>query len=325
MKKLSIYVSVIFCFAILLQGCGIKTNKELKGLIENSIANCDYGDDKGYKHSYGWQIQNCKDNEIKKASEWVAKNPLSEVLPTLAVYMNDENDKKASTGVYLMNRVLWDRAVGPVGFNELADNPALIDDKTAKHFIESVKKYGNENWFQYATAAVTHIAVIKGVDTELLALADTAKPESRLKKDVYVNLLKYGRDKHFDRIKELGKSSNPQDILLSIGAAENFRDDRNISDGHLSAYCSFVQEYLGYEKDFVASQAGAGLSRLCKGDFIDKSLDNIEKRIKESGGKKIDGQFKYSLTYITCPPSGRITEEQCKRKDDLLKKFDALK
>jgi hypothetical protein len=326
MKKIHkpMYVfALILVSLFVFSNCGIKTNSDLVKLIDASIQNCDYGDDKGYKHSYGWDIKNCKSGEIAKAKEWVVKAPLSDSLPTLAVLMNDANDKKASTAVYLLNYVYWNKGHMGSTFDELAGNPALIDKKVAAEMVKAAKKYGAESWFQYALAPITHITVIMGVENDLFLLADAAKPGSHLRNDVYVNALRYGRARLFSRIKELGKSSDPADVQTAVGGARNFGKDATPEE--YENYCAWAQDFINYEKDYIASNAAAGVSLYCKGNYLDKAMDYIDKKIKASGGKKFDGSDRYILTYINCQQDGRGTEEQCKRRDDLLKAFDALK
>ncbi len=322
-RKSAVALALTFLGLLVFASCGIKTNSELARLIDASMQNCDYGDSAGHKHSYGWDIKNCKNDEIGKAKEWVTKASLKDSLPTLSVMMNHKNDKKASTAVYLLNYLYWNKGHMGSTFDELAANPALIDKKIAVEFVKAAKKYGAESWFQYALAPVTHISVIMGVEAEILALADAAKPGSHLKNDVYVNALRYGRPRLFPRIMQLGKSSDAADVETAVGGARTF--GKNPTPEEYEQYCSWVQEFINHDKEHIASSAAAGVSLFCRGDSLDRAMDLVEKKIKASGGKKLDGSNRFILTYINCQQDGRGTEEQCKRRDALLKAFDALK
>ena len=314
-SRLVILLAVTAC----LVKCGISTNSELVSLMDATVKNCDFGDKDGSTNNYGWKIEACKNDELKKAQKFVVEKSLKDTLPTLTVALGDKDQKKASLSVYLINKVAWDK-----GFKELAQNPQLISDKVAKKLIENFKAQSDKSWIQYGVKGITHVGVIKGLSSDLFAIADSAKPGSHVKHGIYANSLLYGRLNLLPKLQALAKSQNSQDQFTAIGSVDSLRE--GITDAEKDAVCKWLAtDNLSHTDEFVTAEVTARIASYCKGEFLDKSLDLIDKKIKDAKGKKIHGSYKYGLIWITCPPSGRGTQDQCKRKDALLKKYEALK
>jgi len=313
MKK--ILVVAIF-FTVFLIQCGVPKNSTMVKMMDATLANCDFGDSQGYTYDYGWKIEKCKNDEVKKLKEYVEKNPIDKVFPTLAIMLGDKNAKMASLVVYLFNDSSMSKK-----YKEISKNPKLISDKVAKLFVVNLKKYADKSWIQYAIGGIANIAIIKGLDNEIFAIADAEKPDSKIKSRVYSTAMTFGRFRVFDRIKKLGKSKNSTEQRTAIRAVESMRD--GITKVEEKTICDWLlKNHLNYKDDSLNAEAASTAAMFCRGDGVDTILNLVEKRIKDSGGKSIESSYRWALNYIG---KSHATEKQYERKEKLSKELEKLK
>ncbi|MEM7181810.1 MAG: hypothetical protein AAF518_12915 [Spirochaetota bacterium] len=295
---------------------GIKTNPELLKLIKSIPKNCDLGDSKGYTNNYGWKIEKCKNDEAKKAKEWLKTQGIAKALPTLAVTLGDKDTKVAATTVYLFNG-LESQVV------KISKDPKLVSGKVAKALITNLKKISANRWAQFSVRTVTRVATIKGLNKEIIAVAEPLDDKSPIKSSIYHNLVYFGRLKDFSTLKEVAKKDNSlsRTAIRAVGVLSR------PTDGERKQVCEWWQSFLGDADVYKSAAAAAQMGRICKGEFLDKTMDEVEKRFAaKAEGKKFPGDYTWAVNYISCKktiltPNPRGTTEQCARKEELKAKI----
>lgn len=309
----------VFIMAAITTACGIKTEPELKNLLKATVKNCDFGDGGGYKHDYGWKIEKCTGEETKKTSAWIKKNGVARSIPTLVSALGERDDKMASTAVYHFN---WD-----IGLQEgpIAKDPNLLPDKVSRLMITNFKQRLSETWIQYAARPVTRLAVIKGLDSEIIAIASSLPDTSPIKHSIYANLMVYGGMKNYETLKALTNSSNNTIALAGIRGPSSLIA---MDEPAKSILCPWWETFLTSADPYKSAASAAQLGNYCSGKSIDAMFDTIEKRLSAiKDVKKLEADFIWAVRFLSCEKNllnstVRGNEVQCKRKQALKKIFD---
>lgn len=296
-------------FLILSTNCGIKTDKELMKELEAIRSNCDLGD----KTKHGWKIEGCKNNEVEKTKKSIKEKGVANSLPTLVVAFSDNENEMAIIATYFFN---W--SIGHnFDFQKISKNPELIETKVAKELIQGFKKRKEEKYTMYAVRTLANVAMIKNLQKEYWELVDSYPKDDFRTGSFYSAAVQYGRLQVLDRIKTRAKEGKSFDQLQMISATGIIQ---NLTDDEKATLCPWWGEYLGAENRSTAKSAARNIVFKCSGDIVDSALTEVEKRIKELPYKD-SKDFRFSVNLSRCD-SPRLTEEQCKKADELKAKLE---
>jgi hypothetical protein len=280
-----------------------KTDKELIASIDAIIANCDVD------LRYG-SLKNCKNNEKQSYDKLSKAKGPALVIPALAAKWAGADAKTSAAVAGLMYEAKND-------FSAISKNPESIPDAAVDSLIDSLSKEKEYRAF-YATQLITNLATLKKKEAALYKAVES-HPEVAIQTEAFGNLMKYGRLRVFDKIKQLAESA-PEKYVRSaaLHAPQNMY---KYTDEETNAVCPWAKGYLENAESSVASNAAKVLVLRCKGPYIDAVLDKAEALQKEN---KLKGSpyvgaltnFTFSCgTFLGSGPTG--TEAQCKRKEAL--------
>lgn len=283
----------------------IPVDSELMGLIEAASKNCDVD----IRYAF---VQNCKSGEDGKIEKIIGEKKVTPLLGTFTVALGSKDEKIKAVACKFLYRHYRDN------ISQLGDNSDKIPVNVVEAFIKNVGD-SKEYVSFYVAELASHLAMMKGLDAPLYAML-AAHPQEYTRLEGYRQLMRFGRLKAFDKVKELAKGADKKIAAAAMEAPGNMY---NMTDPEKEQICPWAQGYLASDDDNMAFTA-AKIMNACRGKFIDAMLDEAEKRAKEG---KLKTPYSSALTSFTfsctsmfgSPPTG--TPEQCKRRDDLVKKI----
>ncbi len=306
MKRVVVLVTV-FVLSVSVMQCKdrVPVDGEIMDAIKAAASNCNVD----MRYAF---VRNCTGSEDVKLSDIISNKTVPASLGTISVALNDPDEKIRVVACKLLYREVRDN-ISTIEKNADKITPAVVENLlkgTAK-----IKGYVA----MYAAEAVTHIAIMKGHEMGLYRMLKE-HPQEVVRVHGYSNLMRFGRLKVFDIIKELAKSSDPGMVLAALDAPRNMY---KYTDEEKKVICPWALTYLGNDDPQIAFRAGATLN-ICAGKFIDAVLDECAKRANKG---ELKPPFSYVLTNFTfsckemfgTPPTG--TKEQCARRDALKKKI----
>lgn len=314
MKKIFL---MTLCLSIL-SACGIKTDADIMKVIKAIPQNCDLGDKQGKKYNYGWKIENCKNQELKTAESLIKSKGLAGSIPSLVAAFADKDEKISAVATFFFNRHIGHS----YNMKDIAANPALIKDSVAKKFLAAYKERLGEDYTQYATTALTHISMIKGLDSDFIAMVKGLPQNHRKRTSLYANMMKYGRLRVWPTIQELAKTGQERDLYTAVRASSSMRD---ITEDERAKLCPWLKTHLDADKLYIAGEAAARIAATCRGDYYDLVMNETEKKIK-SDKKKASEKYIWAIRYIPCSKyqKNKASDAQCKRAEKLKKKLEKM-
>jgi hypothetical protein len=153
-----------------------------------------------------------------------------------------------------------------------------VNPAAARRLIEAWSKLPRYQANQSITGVV-HAAMLSGDDEVAAALyqAVEAHPEAN-KASAYEALLAHGRLRAFPKVQELSKSD---DDKIVVAALTSWRNMYSATDEEKAQICPWITSFLGDPRVDVFEAAGYGAVR-CRGEVLDKLLDEGERRLSES-------------------------------------------
>ncbi|MCB1176558.1 MAG: hypothetical protein KDK36_03160 [Leptospiraceae bacterium] len=301
MKKILIG-SIIFSLTIM--NCGkVKDDPEITASITKAVANCEV--DTRYA-----SLKNCKENADKDLKDMIKNKGPAASLPSLAVALNNDDIKVAATAASVMYSNIKDY------MTKVSEKPESVDGKVLDLFMKGLEKYKSEYFTMYAVRSVVHLAMIKG-DKKIIGFLKSHS-EKAVKSEGLTYLMQFGRMKVFDEVKELAGDKETVRIAL-----KNPRNMYKLSADEEKTVCDWAMGFLDSEDMTASGNAAMTIATRCKGEYLDKLLDKVEKAA-EAG--ELKGDYKSSLTnfsfscqsFMGSQPTG--TTEQCERKAKILEK-----
>lgn len=280
---------------------GVKTDPDVDQAIKAVVENCKI------ETRYG-NAENCADKEDEKLDELIEEKGQAASLGSLAVALGAEDEETRSIAA---DR-LYDnfRSV-----SDLEKNPESIDKAAVDLLIENLGKYEEYGSF-YAARSAAFLAMLTGKQDKLYAMLDS-HPNDAVQTEGYGSIMRYGRLAGFPKVKEL-VASGDEKIAGAVAYAP--RDMYNYTDEEKQEVCEWAVGNLQHENERVAAASAQILALRCQGEYIDKMLDEAERRAEADELKR---PFASALTNFTfscqsafgSDPTG--SEEQCKRKEEL--------
>lgn len=307
MKSVQTKISICMTGLFLIFGSNctkVKTDNEIMQALEATVANCKI------ETRYGW-AKNCKNAEADKLKSMLKTKGQAASLGTLAIALGSQKEE--------IRAVAADRLYDTYrSVSDLEKNPQLIDGAAVDLLIENLAKFHEYASF-YAARATTFLAMLTGKQDALYA-ALKQHPQESTRSEGYRNLMRYGRLTAFPMVKELVAAG---DKRVAPAAAAAPRDMHNYTTEEKKEVCEWAVPLMQNENESVASNAAQILALRCKGEYIDKMLDEAEKRAGEDRLKRPFASALINFTFsckamFGTPPTG--SEEQCKRKETLKKK-----
>jgi len=305
MKK-AVFIAVIIALAAGIQACKrIPVDSELMGLIEEAAKNCTI--DTRYAF-----VQNCTSGEDGKIEKIIAEKKVAPLLGTFTVALGSKDEKVKAVACKFLYRHYRDN------INQLNENREKIPANVVEAFLKNVAD-SKEYVSFYVSELASHLAMMKGMETQLYKVL-TEHPQEYTRLEGYRHLMRFGRLKAFDKVKELVAGADAKAAEAAISAPGNMYD---VTDQEKDQICPWAQGFLSNGNDNIAFGA-ARIMNMCRGKYIDAMLDEAEKRAKAGNLKS---PYSSALTNFTfsCqsmfgnPPTG--TPEQCKRREELVKRI----
>ncbi|MBN1532303.1 MAG: hypothetical protein JXA20_06550 [Spirochaetes bacterium] len=283
----------------------VPVDSELMGLIESAAKNCDV--DTRYAF-----VKDCKAGEADKIEKIIAEKKVTPLLGTFTEALGSSDAKVKAVACKYLYRNYRDN------IGELNDNRDKIPVEVVEAFINNVAATKEYVSF-YVAELASHLAMMKGMETQLYKML-AEHPQEYTRLEGYRQLMRYGRLRVFDKVKELVGSTDEKVAAAAMEAPTNMY---KITDQEKEQLCPWAQGFLSSENDNVATSA-AKILNSCQGKYIDAVLDEAEKRANEG---RLKSPFSSALTNFTfscetifgSPPTG--TPEQCKRKEALIKRI----
>ncbi|MCB1172214.1 MAG: hypothetical protein KDK39_01555 [Leptospiraceae bacterium] len=291
--------------AIIAACSSVKTDPDIMKAIEATVQNCKI------EERYGW-AKDCKNNEKETLKKLIEDKGQAASLGSLATALGSEDLK---TRAVAADR-LYDNYRS---ISELEKNPQAIDGAAVDLLIANLGKFSEYASF-YAARSTTWLAMMTGKESALYAMLDK-HPNEAAKTEAYRNLMRYGRMTAFPKIKELAGSSDDKIALAAVTAP---RDMYKYNEQERSEICDWAAPMMSNSNENIAARAAQILALRCKGEYIDKVLDEAEKRAGADGLKQpfasVLTNFTFSCEgFLGSKPTG--SAEQCKRKEELKAKI----
>lgn len=237
---------------------------EIMADLKAIVANCEVNVD-------GCTVNKCANDEKKKLTDKFqmsggkrAKNH-GEAIDTFAAALADADTKLQTAAV----SVLYS------SYNTMPDTEA-VSPAASKRMIEAWSKLPRYQANQ-SVRAVVHSAMLTNSDAiaETLYKAIEAHPDAS-KGSAYEALMTHGRLRALPKLEEVAKSDDEQ---IASAALTAFRNMYEATDDEKAKICPWIVSYLGDTRANVYQAAGWGAIR-CSGEYVDKLLDEGEKRLE---------------------------------------------
>jgi hypothetical protein len=288
----------------LLFACGgkVKGDQAILDQINKVVANCEV--DTRYTF-----LKNCKENADKDLEKMIKDKGAPLSLPSLAIALDNDDIKVSATSASMLYSHIKDN------MKAVNDNPKSVENNVLDLFLKALEKHKSQYYTFYAVRSVTHLAAIKNKTDKLVSFLKT-HPEKAVQTEGLNYLMQYGRLSVFSAVKEMGKDAN----LVTI-ALYNPQTMYQYNEKETKEICDWTVSFLDNPDDKIAGRASVTTAIRCKGEYLNKLLDKLEKL---AGEGKLKGEYRSSLTNFTfgcesfmgSTPSG--TPEQCERKKKIL-------
>lgn len=245
---------------------GPQIDAEIMADLKAIVANCEV-------NVSGCTVNKCANDETKTLLDKFelkdGKRPKDRgvAIDTFAAALADPDDKLQTAAVSVMYS----------GYRVMPDVDA-VSPAAAKRLIEAWAKLPKYQANQSITGVV-HAVMLSGSDEVANALysAVEAHPEAS-KGSAWEALMTYGRVRALPKLQELSKSDDKD---TARAALSSFRNMYDVTDEEKAAVCPWIAGFLGDSRPEVFEAAGYGAIR-CGGEYVDKLLDEGEKRLSES-------------------------------------------
>ncbi len=267
--------------------------KSLKAIV----ADCEIGKDDSY-------ISKCKgklNDELVEAYRERKDKKFEDTLDTLAVALTAED--------HALNVVAASFISSMYSYITNEGEKAMKFDKDAAgRFMAAVAKVKSPSLLGNIAVAVTYIATLTEHDK---ALFDLIEAEKSIQPYVLGQVMRFGRMRVFPKVQEYAKSTEPRISTSALAAPLGMY---NATADEQKTICPWALGFLTSEVDQIFHNAGQNMIR-CKGEYIDKLLDEGEKRLKED---KFNREYYFVFRDICFSMMGALTKEpgmeaQCDR------------
>lgn len=213
-------------------------------------------------------VKDCK--EVEALSKLVKNMGPTKALGTVSVALNSDDPKTQAVACKLLYREIKDYA------HRMQKNAKQLKPAVVRNLIKGVtalKKYV----VMYAVTSTVHAAMIKGLEQELYTMLDK-HPQRSVRIEGYRQLMRFGRLKGFEKVKQVVASAKDKYVKLSaLNAPLNMY---KYSKAEAKAVGDWATPLLKDPDQEVAQVAGRILYR-CGGSYIDAVLDEAEARAKQ--------------------------------------------
>ena len=239
---------------------------EIKADLDAIVANCEI-------NVSGASVGTCPNDEKKKLTDKFeldqgkrAKDRGAAVDTFAAALGDPKPELQTATAAVLYS-----------GYQSMPDVTS-VDPAAATRLIQAWAKLPRYQANQ-ALPAVVFSAMLSGSDevANTLYAAVEAHPDAN-KTEAWSKLMTHGRVRALPKLKTLAASD---DAATATAALTSFRNTYDVTDEEKAEICPWIAEYLGDERLEVFEAAGYGAIR-CGGEWVDKLLDEGEKRLSES-------------------------------------------
>ena len=264
----------------LLFACGggkVKGDQAILDQINKVAANCEVD----IRYTF---LKNCKENADKDLEKMIKEKGVSLSLPSLAIALNNDDIKVSATSASMLYSHIKDN------MKAVNENPKSVEDNVLDLFLKGLEKHKSQYYTFYAVRSVTHLATIKNKTDKLVAFLKT-HPEKAVQVEGLNYLMQYGRLGVFKTVKELGKDAN-----LATIALYNPQTMYQYNETEAKEICDWTVSFLDNPDDKIAGNASVTTAIRCRGEYLDKLLDQIEKK---AGEGKLNGYYRSSLTNFT--------------------------
>ncbi len=250
---------------------------------------------------YG-RVSKCANKEDRAVYDWVRKEEPTDLFETLGQMLVGKDAKKSAIAASLTTSLFTSK-----GTEWREKNATKVASDSYMEFVKNNDNNVARNMTQYAT----HLAMMKGEHEALFAMVNGHKNE-KVKLAAYESYMAHGRMTGFKELERITKGNKDKKVIQAA-----LRSPRNMykeTDKEKAAFCPWAESYLG-DKDLDIAAASAKVMVKCKGEYIDKMIDEGEKRVEA-------GEYKRPLAMVYREPcfgfiSG-ITKEagsdkQCER------------
>ena len=281
-----------------------KIDQELSAAVRRVALNCQFS--KSREH-----LRHCPDGEAEAFARLVARRSQISGDPALVETLSgllSEPDPRmvAAAGQLLANST---RRIEK-NLDEQPPGALCFSRQSAQRLLQLLPN------LPAPVAKDTVVATVYGatfnglVDQTIAALASVQ--DRPVRRTGYSHVMRYGRLAVFPQIRQLAKSTNPQDLRTALSAPQNMQ---NYSNHELSTVCEWAKRFVIDQDVETAATAAMLLVHPCGGPFIDLVLDEGKRRL-------IKGDFKRPMIQVfrnicfrhaqPLTPRG-ATHEQCAR------------
>ena len=256
----------------------VKVNPEISKRVDALVANCTVRVEHGQAYS-------CKDNVGRDFTTWLRENKPNDTFASLSeIALNDPDEQRAAAAASMISQA----------FTLAGDDykKANINEEVVKRYIKLLDK---QKWGPGLATYATHAAMIEGKAPWILYVMENTDNEY-VKSKILTSLMTYGRGEVFPRVKEEAeKAKAAKDTKMLVAALNAPRNMYKPSEEEKALFCPWALSYLGHEDPSVADVSGRLMVR-CRGEYIDKLLEEGEKRL--AAGKFV-------------PPFSQVFREPC--------------
>jgi len=312
MFKRYAFLPAVLSALLISSSCGsVKVDKEFMALLKNLATKCKL--DKRYAF-----LKDC-DADKKKVGDMVRSRGRVPTLGTVSVALNDKDENLKTVAVWALYSHYKDY------MKQFTNNPKALSKGIVTNLIKGVANHKGYAAMYGARTAV-HAAMITGRDKELYAMLK-AHPQDSVRSESYGYLMTFGRLKAFPKIKEIASGGDKRLKRTALYAPQNMY---KYTDAEKKEVCEWAKGFLTDSDEYLAIRAGGILNRICKGEYIDLVLNEVEKRDKAGTLKSpyywLVSGFAYRFSckgFLGSKPAG--TPEQCARRDALAAKYSPKK
>jgi len=233
--------------------------KSLKAIV----ADCEIGPDDTY-------LSKCKGklaDELVDAYREHKDKKFEDTLDTLAVALTDKDHALNVVAAEFINGMYSN-------ITNVGERAMKFDKDAAGRFLAAVGKVKSPSMLGRLAIAVTYIATLAEQDKALFELIEAQKD---IRPYVLGKVMQFGRMRVFPKVQEYAKSTEAPVAAAAVSAPLSMYDT---TADEAKVICPWALGFLTSEVDQIFSNAGFNLIR-CKGEYIDKLLDEGEKRLKE--------------------------------------------
>jgi len=241
----------------------VKIDEAFMKSLKDIVADCEIGPDNAY-------ISKCKgkiNDELIAAYREHKEKKFEDVLDTLAVALTDKDHALQVAALDFINSLAS-------YITDEGEKAMKFDKDAAGRYLDAVAKLTPDTKLGQIAVATTHIAMLTGHDKALFELIEAHKS---IRPYVLGQAMRFGRMRVFPKIQEYAKSDEPSVAVSALSAPLNMY---KTTPEEAKVICPWAEGFLTSAQDHMFLNAGHNLIR-CRGEYIDKLLDEGEKRLKE--------------------------------------------